>query len=78
MEDRYESSEHYWKYSTEIRCRWALVAGKWEGETSKCGASVSAPLNHSGRCPLLMSSNEYGESGPCLRMAWGDTDNPVY
>ena len=22
--------------------------------------------------------NEYGNPGPCLRMAWADTDNPVY
>ena len=26
-------------------------------------------LNHSGRCPLIIKSNEYGKSGPCLRMA---------
>ena len=38
----------------------------------------SDPLHHSGRCPLLITSNAYGESGPCLRMAWADTHNPVY
>ena len=27
---------------------------------------------------LLIRLNEYGSSGPCLGMAWADTDNPVY
>ena len=30
-----------------------------------------------GRCPLLISSGEYVDSGPCLGKAWADTDNPV-
>jgi len=27
---------------------------------------------------LLISLNEYDNPGPCLGMAWDDTDNPVY
>ena len=33
---------------------------------------------HSRRCLLLTSLNEYGNPGPCLGMAWADTDNHVY
>jgi len=31
-----------------------------------------------GRCPLLTCLSELDNPGPCLRMAWADTDNPVY
>jgi hypothetical protein len=32
---------------------------------------------HSVRSPLPINLNEYDNSGPCLGMAWADTDNPV-
>ena len=40
--------------------------------------SGSGPLNHSGRCPLFINLNGYGNPGPCLGMAWADTDKPVH
>jgi len=28
-------------------------------------------------CPLLISLNQYVEAGPCLEIAWADTEKPV-
>ena len=35
------------------------------------------PLHHSNRCPLIISLDEYGDSGPYLGTVWADTDNPA-
>jgi len=44
---------------------------------TKTKTHFKAKVNHSGQSPLFTSMSEYGGSGPCLRMAWAETDNPV-
>ena len=43
-----------------------------EGEEGGVEGAVPEVDRH-----LLASLSEYGSSGPCLRMAWTDTGNPV-
>ena len=37
----------------------------------------SSSLNHRKRCPLIISLDEYADSGPYLGTVCADTDNPV-
>ena len=65
----------------KLRPRCSLATA-WAGKIGRSSLNKTNQTNQTNLAPpevvrLLTSPSEYGSSGPCLRMAWADTDNPV-